>query len=299
MAKETLKRGLDFIGVTCVFFCHDGKGSFLLHKRSPKCRDERGAWDCGAGALKFGELFEEGVKREVREEYGVEIKELKQCLVRNILRTNHEGKQTHWVAIVFACLIDPRGVKNGDPEAIEEIKWFHNTQFPTPLHSQFERHFEAVRAAGIVPQVKEKKTIALCASAKFFREVNKFKKDLQQLRFRVQAPHGAVLMERSKDYNVTNIKTWFRDGNYRKKTAFINDHFKKIAASDAILVINKDKKGISGYIGGATLMEMGLAHYLKKKIFVLNPISPDLSFREEVLGLNPIFIEGDLTKIVF
>ena len=152
MAKKTLKRGVDFIGITCTFFCHDGKGNFLLNKRSQKCRDERGTWDCGSGALKFGESFEEGTRREVREEYGVEIKKLQQVQVRNVLRTNHEGEQTHWVAIVFTCLIDAKKVKNGDPDKIEELRWFHYSELPTPLHSQFEHHFEAVRKSGILPK---------------------------------------------------------------------------------------------------------------------------------------------------
>lgn len=33
-----------------------------------------------------------------------------------------------------------------------------------------------------------------------------------------------------------------------------------ICGSDAILVLNYDKKGIKNYIGGNTLMEMGFAH---------------------------------------
>ncbi|MFE6737729.1 NUDIX hydrolase [Streptomyces tubercidicus] len=57
--------------VSCVFVCHDGSGRVLLALRSAGARDEPGAWDCGAGALEFGESFEAAVAREVREEYGV------------------------------------------------------------------------------------------------------------------------------------------------------------------------------------------------------------------------------------
>ncbi len=67
-----LKRGEDYIGVTCVFFCHDGNGRFLLHKRSEKCRDEQGRWDCGGGSMEHGETFEQAVCRESGEESGVE-----------------------------------------------------------------------------------------------------------------------------------------------------------------------------------------------------------------------------------
>ena len=41
---------------------------------------------------------------------------------------------------------------------------------------------------------------------------------------------------------------------------------------------------------------MGLAFYLKKKIFLLNDI-PEMSFKEEILGMKPIVINNDLSKI--
>ena len=61
-------------------------------------------------------------------------------------------------------------------------------------------------------------------------------------------------------------------------------------------VCNYDKKDIKGYIGGNTLMEMGLAFFLKKKIYLLNEI-PEISYKEEILGVKPIIIIGDLSKI--
>jgi len=35
-----LKKGIDFTGVSIVYFCHDGKGNFLMQKRSQQARDE-------------------------------------------------------------------------------------------------------------------------------------------------------------------------------------------------------------------------------------------------------------------
>src|SRR5690349_10561187 len=81
-----LKRGVDYIGVSCVFFCHDGKGNYLLNKRSNKCRDEIGNWDPGGGALEFGERPEEAVRREIKEEYCTDIMELEFAGARNVLR---------------------------------------------------------------------------------------------------------------------------------------------------------------------------------------------------------------------
>lgn len=44
-----LVKGVDYIGVCVVYFCHDGKGEFVMAKRSSNARDEHGRWDIGGG----------------------------------------------------------------------------------------------------------------------------------------------------------------------------------------------------------------------------------------------------------
>ncbi|HSI20800.1 MAG TPA: hypothetical protein VLA04_03835 [Verrucomicrobiae bacterium] len=66
---------------------------------------------------------------------------------------------------------------------------------------------------------------------------------------------------------------------------------------DAILVANFDKHGIPNYIGGNTFLEMGFAHVLKQKIFLLNPIPKMPYYETEIIAMAPIVIEGDLGKI--
>ena len=136
MKKKDLQRGVDFIGVTVVFYCHDGRGNFLMHKRSKNCRDEIGNWDVGGGGMEFGESFEEAVKREILEEYCCEVDELKQIGAYNILRENN-GKRTHWIGILFKAKVDPDQVKIGEPEFMEELGWFSKNNLPSPLHSNF------------------------------------------------------------------------------------------------------------------------------------------------------------------
>ncbi len=53
----------------------------------------------------------------------------------------------------------------------------------------------------------------------------------------------------------------------------------KLKESDAILVMNYTKDDKENYIGANTLMEIGMAFILQKKIFILNP-SP------ESVGMN-------------
>lgn len=142
-------RGVDHIGVACVFFCHDGQGNILLHKRSQTCRDEQGCWDNGGGALEFGEDFTEAVRREVKEEYCVDAQEIHFLTASNVLRQN--GTMiTHWVALIFAVRIDPKGVRIGEPKKMDDIGWFNPKNFPAPLHSQLLRHFTHVEQAEVL-----------------------------------------------------------------------------------------------------------------------------------------------------
>lgn len=144
-----MKQGFDYIGVTTVFYCHDGKGNLLLHKRSNTTRDEKGRWDCGGGALKFGETWEQGVKRELKEEYGCAPLKLQFVGVNNVLR-NHEGRKTHWIAVLFAIQVDPKEVKLGDKKKMQKIGWFELKRLPKPLHSMYLTHLQYVRDAGII-----------------------------------------------------------------------------------------------------------------------------------------------------
>ena len=73
--------------------------------------------------------------------------------------------------------------------------------------------------------------------------------------------------------------------------------WKAMQGADAVLVLNYDKNGIKNYIGGNTLMEIGFAHVLNQKIFLLNPI-PEISFyKTEIEAVKPIVIHGDLSLI--
>lgn len=74
-------------------------------------------------------------------------------------------------------------------------------------------------------------------------------------------------------------------------------HFRLVEQSDAILVLNFDKNGIKNYIGGNVFLEMGIAHFLRKKICLLNPI-PEVSYKTEIEAMEPIIVDADLTKII-
>ena len=66
---------------------------------------------------------------------------------------------------------------------------------------------------------------------------------------------------------------------------------------DAFYLLNFDKHDTPGYIGGAALIELYIAHREHKKIFIENDIFPGPMY-DEVMGFGPVFIHGDLTKII-
>lgn len=143
------EKGIKYIGISCVFYCYDSQGNLLLQKRTNKARDEHGRWDCGGGAMKFGETFEQTIKRELMEEYCVKPTKIQFVGVNNLLRI-HKKNKTHWIAVVFAIKVDHRKVKLGDPEKIKKIGWFKPDKLPKPLHSMYLTHLQFVKDAGII-----------------------------------------------------------------------------------------------------------------------------------------------------
>lgn len=148
--KHDLKRGVDFVGVTCSFVCHDGSRRFLLHKRSKNCRDEHGRWDNGGGAHEFGDDLEQTVRREIKEEYGADVLKLDFIKVYDAHRKLSDGTPTHWVAVVFAAQVDPKQVKNNEPFKIDDIGWFTYKNLPSPLHSQATHTLKSVHDSNII-----------------------------------------------------------------------------------------------------------------------------------------------------
>ncbi len=101
------------------------------------------------GAMKHGETFEEAVRREVKEEYCCDVLELKFVTANNVIR-KHNGKKTHWIALLFTVKVDPQQVELGEPEKMEAIGWFPFDSLPSPLHSMFLEHFEIVKKSGFI-----------------------------------------------------------------------------------------------------------------------------------------------------
>lgn len=141
-----MTKGVDHTGISIVYFCHDGKGSFVMARRGQNARDENGNWDIGGGALEFGSTVEETLKREVKEEYGADVLQHDFLGFLDVHRMKGDAK-THWIALCFKVLVDPAKVINNEPHKFDEVKWFTFSTMPPNLHSQLPR---------LIAQFKEK-----------------------------------------------------------------------------------------------------------------------------------------------
>ena len=134
MNTKTIQ-GIDFVGVATIYFCHDGKGNFIMAKRSEKARDENGRWDIGGGGLDFDQSVDQTLKKEIGEEYCTDVISYEFMGYRDVFRT-HKDKTTHWITLDFKALIDPKKVKIGEPDKFTDLQWFRLDHLPTDLHSQ-------------------------------------------------------------------------------------------------------------------------------------------------------------------
>lgn len=138
--------------------------------------------------------------------------------------------------------------------------------------------------------------VVLCGSVNFPEKMKEVQKGLSERCHEVVLPYS-IIKHGLKNYDDTEKLKSSKVYLTREKPYFTKRHFDEIKGSDAILVVNVEKKGIPNYIGGATFAEMVFAFYLGKKIFLLNPIPTHEKlafFRDEIEAVQPVVINGDL-----
>ncbi|KKQ08043.1 MAG: NUDIX hydrolase [Parcubacteria group bacterium GW2011_GWB1_36_5] len=136
-----MQKGIDYIGNSVVYFCHDGKGNVLLAKRSENARDEKGKWDIGGGGVEFGDTAINTLKKEISEEYCTDVLGYEFLGYRDVHR-EHEGKKTHWIVLDFKVLVDKKKVKIGEMHKFDDLGWFTLKNLPNPIHSQLPTFLE-------------------------------------------------------------------------------------------------------------------------------------------------------------
>ncbi|EFK96035.1 Maf-like protein [sediment metagenome] len=132
--------------------------------------------------------------------------------------------------------------------------------------------------------------IVICGSMKLANKMKEAKAVLEK------AGHDVVLPP-DTDASVANPNL-NEEIEYCIRTDVIRNHFRLIADADAVLTLNYERKGIPGYIGSNTLMDMAIAHYLKKRVFLLYPV-PDTDCAVEVKIMQPVILDGDISRVPF
>lgn len=139
-----------------------------------------------------------------------------------------------------------------------------------------------------IPVYARTMKITFCGSMHHIEGMRQASSILQELGYEVEIPNpreGQVDYHSLSDTERSSLKD-----------TLIREHLDKIIGSDAIFVYNEEKKDVKGYIGGNTLMEMAFAYAQGIETFLWRP-APDLSYQDEVLGMKPIVIDGDVNAI--
>ena len=130
--------------------------------------------------------------------------------------------------------------------------------------------------------------IVICASMTFAKEMNIAAKKLETM------GHKAIVPLEIQRYLGSERLPDSREE--KQELDVIRNYYHKIKENDAILVLNYEKKGIKGYIGANTLIEMAFAYATEKPIFLLNEV-PNMYSTDEILAMKAIILNGNLSEI--
>ena len=130
MNQNTMRRGVDYIGVGVGAVILDDGGRLFLALRGPAAKNERGLWEFPGGSVEFGERLAAALRREMTAEYGVEI-EVGDLLdvVDHLLPA--EGQ--HWVSPTFICRLISGEPTIREPGKCAAIGWFALDELPANL----------------------------------------------------------------------------------------------------------------------------------------------------------------------
>jgi 8-oxo-dGTP diphosphatase len=132
-----MKKGIDFIGVGAGAIVINDQGKVLIAKRGANSRNEVGKWEFPGGGVKFGEKCEDAVKREVKEEFDIEIEVIELLEVVNHIIP--EEKQ-HWVSPSYIAKYISGTTKILEPDKIDEFKWVDISEIKIELLSIASQH---------------------------------------------------------------------------------------------------------------------------------------------------------------
>ncbi|MBD3304038.1 hypothetical protein GF343_02750 [Candidatus Woesearchaeota archaeon] len=137
--------------------------------------------------------------------------------------------------------------------------------------------------------------IMILGSMSFSKEMMAAKAELERLGHVVNLPCDIDL--HLGDNNL--IDDLEKDLEHCKENQILRRCFNLLSESDAVLLLNYPKNRIDGYVGTSSLMELGIAYHLNKKIFIMNQIPDARTHRwaHEINVMEPVIINKNLNLI--
>jgi len=109
-----------------------GVGALIFHRRRILMAQRgkeplKGVWSLPGGALEVGESLDAGVRREVREETGLEVKPARVFeIFERIMRDGHGVPEYHYVLIDYICRVTGGALRAGDD--VCRVEWFRERE---------------------------------------------------------------------------------------------------------------------------------------------------------------------------
>ena len=115
------------------------EGKLLLGKR--KSVHAEGEYAAPGGHMEYMESIEDCARREIREETGLEVGEVKFLRLCNL----REYAPQHYMNIALVCEWKSGEPKNMEPDKCEGWEWYSLDNLPTPLHKAYPSILEALK----------------------------------------------------------------------------------------------------------------------------------------------------------
>ena len=127
-------------GITAVAFLHH-KGKLLVAKRAATLEFLPGIYELPGGHIEFGESMEEGLAREIKEEFGIDI------LVGDpfyVFTYTDDDKTKHIIEVVYFALMKDLGQKiHLNSNEHSEYQWIRKIEVEKILMKQNAREGKA------------------------------------------------------------------------------------------------------------------------------------------------------------
>ncbi|KKP41437.1 MAG: NUDIX hydrolase [Parcubacteria group bacterium GW2011_GWA2_33_14] len=122
------------VGVGILIF---KEGKVLLGKR--KNSHGNGEYAGAGGHLEYMESFEDCARREIKEEVGIEVENIRFLCLVNV----KEYAPKHYIDIGLTADYKSGQIKVMEPEKLESWNWYDVNNLPAPLFGMIPKYFEA------------------------------------------------------------------------------------------------------------------------------------------------------------